>query len=152
MPNSEKRVRQYHADRIQPLRLVEADRLNQQALRTILVKSTTPWKYYTKIYSIKLGEEEPFVVAEKKGGPAFDVVSVRSYHQLNHDQLQLLQLIQHPNFVTVHEVYHQDGWHIITEHMTRSLQEVVGNPFLDDLKLAAIAGQVCMPFLLISSR
>ncbi|KAK9437129.1 serine/threonine protein kinase, partial [Metarhizium brunneum] len=112
-------------------------------METVLVKPNSPWDYYSKIYSLKLGENEPVIVAERKGGPSFDLVSVRPCQDLSQRQLELLRLIQHPNFVTVHEVYHeQDKWYIVMEHMTRSLQETVGNPFLDSSKLAAIIGQI----------
>jgi hypothetical protein len=64
---------------------------------------------------------------------------------LQESQLELIRRIQHPNFTTVHEVYHEhDEWYIVTEHMTRSLQEAVGNPFLDSAQVAAIIGQVCV--------
>jgi hypothetical protein len=111
-------------------------------METVLMKSSSPWDYYVKIYSLRLGEHDPVTVAEKKGD-SFDLVSVSRCQGLSEDQLELLRLIQHPNFVTVKEVYHeQDGWHIVAEHISRSLQEAVGNPFLDSLKLAAIMGQV----------
>jgi serine/threonine protein kinase len=132
-----------HADRIEPLRLVEANRVGERAMNTILVKSSSPWDYYTKIYNLKLGQCEPFVVAERKGIPSFDLVAVRQYQDLSQDQLKLLRSIQHPNFVTVHEIFQEQAdCYIVTEHMARSLQEAVGNPFIDSLKLAAIAGQV----------
>lgn len=111
-------------------------------MEAVLVRPRSPWEYYAKIYSLKLGEHDAVTVAERKGG-LFDVVSIRQCRDLSKDQLELLRLIQHPNFVTVKEIYHEgDGWFIVREHMTRSLQEAVGNPFLDSDKLAAIIGQV----------
>lgn len=142
MSNVGNRLQKRNVDRVIPLRLVEASRLQQSAVETLLVKEDTPWNHFNRIYSLKLGENEPFIVAERRRGRSFDLVSISRCAHLSHDQLELLRLIQHPNFVTVQEVYHQDEWHIIMEHMTRSLQEAVGNPFLDSPKLAAITGQV----------
>jgi hypothetical protein len=137
------RLQKRSAPWVEPVRLVKANQDGRRAIETILVKKSSPWDYYTKIYSLKLGENDPVVVAERKGGPSFDLVSVHRCPDLSHDQLEMLQSIQHPNFVTVHEVYQEQyGWHIVTEHMPRSLQEAVGNPLLDGPKLAAITGQV----------
>ncbi|KAK9438319.1 serine/threonine protein kinase [Metarhizium brunneum] len=143
MSNTVNRLQKRHANRIDPLRLVEANRLGRRAMGMVLVKPNSPWDYYSKIYSLKLGENEPVIVAERKGGPSFDLVSVRPCQDLSQSQLELLRSIQHANFVTVHEVYNeQDKWYIVMEHMPRSLQEAVGNPFLDSSKLAAIIGQI----------
>jgi hypothetical protein len=35
-----------HADRIEPLRLVEANRIRERAMNTILVISSSPWDCY----------------------------------------------------------------------------------------------------------
>jgi hypothetical protein len=115
----------------------------RQAIETVLVKNDPPWNDYARIYSLKLGIHEPVIVAQRRGGPSFDLVSIHQCRDLREDQLELIQHIQHPNFITVHEVYHEHGeWYLVAEHMTRSLQEVVGNPFLDNAQVAAIIGQV----------
>jgi hypothetical protein len=95
--------------------LAEAKRLERRAMETVLVKPNSPWDYYLKIYSLRLGENEPVIVAEGKGGPSFDLMSVGSCQDLSQRQLDLLGSIQHPNFVTystvlpsintVHEVH-----------------------------------------------
>ena len=136
-----------NADRIDPLRLVEAKRLGHRAMETLVRKPGSPWHDYRGIYSLQLGENKPFIVAEGKGGASSDPVSICQCDTLDDDQFKLLQEIQHENFVTVHGVYEdQKEWSIVTEHMTLSLQEVVGNPHLDSAKLAAIIGQACAPF------
>ena len=134
---------QKRANRITPLRTLEAMQHRRWAMETVLVKNTPPWNDYAKIYSLKLGVHEPVIVAQRRGGLSFDLVSIHQCRGLREDQLELIQLIQHPNFITVYEVYHEcDEWYRVTEHMTRSLQEVVGNPFLDNAQVAAIVGQV----------
>ncbi|KAK0615142.1 hypothetical protein B0T17DRAFT_378932 [Bombardia bombarda] len=64
----------------------------------------------------------------------------------------MLQLIQHPKIVTVHEIYgDKANHHIVYEHMPRSLQEAIGNPYLSRQRLAAIVGQVgLVPTLLMN--
>lgn len=136
---------QKRANSVTPLRTVQALQLRRQAIETVLVKDTSPWNDYAKIYSLKLGVHEPVIVAQRKSGPSFDLVSIHQRRALQESQLELIRRIQHPNFTTVHEVYHEhDEWYIVTEHMTRSLQEAVGNPFLDSAQVAAIIGQVCV--------
>ena len=143
MSKTTNRLQKRNATRVDQLRLVEANETSHRAVETVLVKAGSPWEYYRKIYSLKLGENDPVTVAERKGGPSFDLVSVHRCQDISQDQVELLRLIQHPNLVTVHEIYRErDGWYLVTEHMTRSLQEAVGNPFIDSPKLAAIIGQV----------
>jgi hypothetical protein len=127
---------------LEKLRTVEAYEQGERALNCVLVKKSSPWDTYEKIYSIKLGEN-PAIIAERRGISS-EVVAISS---LQVPQVQfkidLIKSIQHPNFVTVHELYHFEGqYHMISEYMPRSLQEVIGNPFLNDARLAAIVGQV----------
>ena len=69
------RLQKNQAPCLAPLRLVEAKRSGQRAISTVPVNTGSPWKMYTMIYDLKLGEHEPFVVTEKRGG-RFDLVAV----------------------------------------------------------------------------
>ncbi|KAK1973461.1 kinase-like domain-containing protein, partial [Colletotrichum cereale] len=102
----------------------------------------SPWATYKKIYKQILGDGDLVLVAEKRGISG-DVVDIRRFLELSTEQIKMLQSIQHPNIVTVHEIYSdKTNHHIVYEHMPRSLQEAVGNPYLNRQRLAAIVGQV----------
>ncbi|KGQ02857.1 hypothetical protein BBAD15_g11923 [Beauveria bassiana D1-5] len=61
--------------------------------------------------------------------------------------------LPHENLTTVHEIYRQHGsWHIVTEQAARSLQEAVGNPFMDSSMIAAIIGQIVTVLVYLESQ
>ena len=125
-----------------PLRIVEARKEGKRALDHIPTIEGFPWKFYEKIYNLCLGESDPVTVAERKGMPC-DLVSIRWISGAAVEQrLEMIRLIQHKNFVTAHEVYRNDGYYVVFEHMHLSLQEIVANPYLNDARLAAIVGQI----------
>lgn len=124
------------------LRIVKARQIGSSGIATVLVKTASPWTTYQKIYSQTLGDSDLVVVAEKRGVSG-DVVDVRHFSELSPQQLEMLQSIQHPGFVTIHEIYSDKTfYHVVYEHMPRSLQEAIGNPYLNRQRLAAIVGQV----------
>ncbi|RSL49676.1 hypothetical protein CEP51_015453 [Fusarium floridanum] len=127
---------------LEELRIVEAYKQGQRALNYIPTKETSPWDAYEKICFLKLGDK-PVVIAEKRG-ISRDVVAISSLEEAQvQAKADMVKSIQHPNFVTVHELYRFEGqYHTVSEYMPRSLQEVIGNPFLNDSRLAAIIGQI----------
>ncbi|KAK2037618.1 hypothetical protein LZ31DRAFT_534738 [Colletotrichum somersetense] len=111
-------------------------------MATTLVKAASPWVTYKKIYKQTLGDGDVVLVAEKRGISG-DVVDIRRFLDLSTEQIKMLQSIQHPNIVTVHEIYSDEtNHHVVYEHVPRSLQEAAGNPYLNRQHLAAIIGQV----------
>jgi len=127
---------------VEPLRTVEASRDGKSVLESIPVKPCLPWNTYEAIYALHLGDNGPVVVAERRG-ISFDVVDIGCFESLSDDQIRMLKAIQHPNFVTVHEIYRAETkCYVAYEHMPRSLEEVAGNPYLNSDRLAAIVGQV----------
>ena len=128
---------------LRPLRIVGAQKERKRALDYVHIIEDLPWKFYERIYDLRLGECDPVTVAEGKG-VSCDLVSIRRISGAEVDQkLEMIRLIQHPNFVTAHEVYRRnDDYYIVMEHMHLSLQETVANPYLDDSRLAAIVGRI----------
>lgn len=109
------------------------------------IKKGSPWGTYEPLYNIHLDENDPVSVAEEKGR-SFGLFDIRRSTTITNDQITMLRNVRHPNFVTVHEIYQvPNGYYVVFDHMTRSLQEAAGNPHLDSARLAAIVGQVC-PF------
>lgn len=129
---------------LEELRIVEACKQGERAFNCIPMKETSPWDAYEKICFIKLGDK-PVVIAERRG-ISRDVVAISSLEEAQvQAKVDLVKSIQHPNFVTVHKLYKFEGqYHMVSEYMPRSLQEVIGNPFLNDSRLAAIIGQVTL--------
>ncbi|KXH42654.1 hypothetical protein CSAL01_09901 [Colletotrichum salicis] len=128
------------------LRIVKARQDGSSGAATILIKAASPWAAYEKMYRQLLGDDDIVLVAEKRGISG-DVVDIRHFPELSAQQTKMLQSIQHPNIVTVHEIYsNKANHHVVYEHMPRSLQEAVGNPYLNRQRLAAIIGQVVQSF------
>ncbi|KAJ2982301.1 hypothetical protein NQ176_g1474 [Zarea fungicola] len=106
------------------LRLLKAKEKGKSAQDILLIKTENPWAIYERIYDMTLGMNEPFLVVE-------------------HDHINMLELIQHPNFATAQEIYKlEDSYLVVFEHIPLSLAEAVGNPFLNRPRLAAIIGQI----------
>ncbi len=135
-----------------PLRIVGAQKEGKQALDHIPTIEGLPWKVYEKIYNLRLGESEPVTVAERKG-ISCELVSIRRISGAAVDQrLEMIRLIQHKNFVTAHEVYRNDDYYVVFEHMHLSLQEIVANPYLNDARLAAIVGQILVALAYLEDK
>ena len=123
-------------------RTVPTNRVYRQDMKRIPIVGYPPSCVYELIYFLHLGETDPVLVAERKG-MSFDLVDIRRFETLDNKQIEMLNAIQHPNFVTVHGIYRtEDECYVAYEHMPRSLEEALGNPYLDDHGLAAIVGQV----------
>jgi hypothetical protein len=125
------------------LRLVEAVNSGVRAHEYIMIKEGSPWRSYERIYQLRLGVGDRVNVAERKS-PPFDIVTVRSFSGPRiEDKLYMLQRIQHPNFVSAFDAFKfEQSLYIVFEHMPISLQYIAGNPYINELRLASILGQV----------
>lgn len=94
--------------------------------------------YITVAQKINPIPDEPTLVAIKKlGGDSAEA------------QLKSIKKIRHGSFLACHDVFRVQDFYIITfEFLQLSLGEIVGNPRLDELKLASILGQVCQLHIL----
>ncbi|KAK1503117.1 hypothetical protein CABS01_16947, partial [Colletotrichum abscissum] len=91
------------------------------------------------VYRQALEDADFVLVTEKKGTPGH-VVDICHFPQLSAQQTKMLQLVQHPNIVTVHEMYSDKAnRHVAYGRMPRSLQEAVDNLYLNCQRLAPIS-------------
>ncbi|KAG9252579.1 CAMK family protein kinase [Emericellopsis atlantica] len=135
-----------------PLRTVKAMQTGNQVMNEVLVHDISPWSTYNRLFSFHLGDNDPVIVAEGKG-ISFDLFSIQHFKIIGDHQINMLKNIQHPNFVTVNEIYQtQDGCYVVCDHMARSLQEAIGNPHLDGPRLAAIIGQVVQALVYLEQK
>jgi hypothetical protein len=55
----------------------------------------------------------------------------------------MLQRTHHPNFVSALDAFRfEQSLYVVFEHMPISLQHIAGNPYMNELRLASILGQV----------
>ncbi|KAH7111363.1 kinase-like domain-containing protein [Dendryphion nanum] len=108
-----------------------------------MTKEGSPWRSYERIHQLRLGVGDRIHVAERKS-PPFDIVTVRSWPGPHiEDKLHMLQQIQHPNFVSAFDAFDlEQSLCIVFEHMPISLQYVADNPYINELRLASVLGQV----------
>lgn len=118
----------------------------QLFLVPLTVKDESPWKTYNKEYMIELGG---FVTVAERKHPAHGLVLVKELSGPGVEtKLSTLRLIpediQTSYFVSYVEVFHfENVLHIISEHMTISLLQIVVAPrYLRENHVAAIIGQV----------
>jgi hypothetical protein len=125
------------------LRLVEAVASGVRAHEYIMTKEGSPWRSYERIYQLRLGVGDRVTVAERRS-PPFNVVTVRSFSGPRvEDKLRMLQQIQHANFVSAFDAFKfEQSLYVVFEHMPISLQHIAGNPYINELRLASILGQV----------
>jgi len=125
------------------LRLVEAVASGVRAHEYIMTKEGSPWRSYERIYQLRLGVGDRVTVAERRS-PPFNVATVRSFLGSRvEDKLRMLQQIQHTNFVSALDAFKfERSLYVVFEHMLISLQHIAGNPYIDELRLASILGQV----------
>lgn len=132
-----------HKTGLKHLKLVHATKAGLRAHEYMRAKLKSPWCSYDKIYQLRLGDGDRVTVAERKEPPS-DVVTVRSFSGPKvEDKLRMLQQIQHTNFVSALEIFKfEESFYVIFEHMPISLHYIAGNPYINELRLAAILGQV----------
>jgi hypothetical protein len=138
---------------LKPLRLPQ---IIQSGIRAHLHLETThgsPWETYEKSHDVRLGVNGYVTVAERRearsnaftrNGPLSNLVLVKEFVGVNVEgKLRKFQQIQHANVLSPLEVFRFEGiYHVVFEYMAYSLYYVAGNPRLDDVRLAAILGQV----------
>ena len=139
---------------LKPLRLPEVVRSGIRAHEYLKTTHGSPWQTHEKSYDIRLGADDIFVtVVERKDAqsgtltrkdPFSDLALVRSFAGPSvEDKLRKFQQIQHASIVSPLEIFRLDGtYYIVFEYMVYSLYYVAGNPRLDEIRLAAIVGQV----------
>ncbi len=59
---------------LRPLRIVGAKKEGKRALDYVHIIEDLPWKFYERIYDLRLGECDPVTVAEGKGYRAISLV------------------------------------------------------------------------------
>lgn len=125
------------------LRLVEAVQSGFRAREYIMTKEGSPWRTYERIYQLRLGVGDRVTVAERKS-PPFNIVTVRSFSGPRiEDKLRMLQQIQHANFVSAFDAFKfEQSLYVVFEHLPISLEHIAGNPYINELRLASILGQV----------
>jgi len=138
------------------LKALRLPQIIQSGIRAHLYLETThdsPWKTYEKSHDVRLGVDDYATVAEhrvpqsntfKRNGPLSNLVLVKEFSGVNiENKLRKLQQIQDANIVSPLEIFQFEGiYHVVFEYMAYSLYYVAGNPRLDDIRLAAILGQV----------
>jgi serine/threonine protein kinase len=140
-PISNYKYRPY-SHQIKPIRLVHAKENGKHAMDVLVLSRNSPWETYEAISTLQLGHNRPFVIAERKG-ISTELFNIQQCTTITDKQMKMFEVIQHPNIMTVHEVYQfHDEYFLALDFMPRSLQEMVGNPYINSKRLAAIAGQV----------
>lgn len=123
-----------------------ADRNGLQLRRT---HNISPWTDYKKSYDLRLGIGIRVVVAVQKNFP-YDEVTVREFSDFNfEDKLRVLKENQHPNIVSILDILrYEEKTYVILEHLPLSLHHLGQSRLpLDDIRLAAIIGQILRGFL-----
>jgi hypothetical protein len=116
----------------------------------IRIQHQSPWDVYEKLGELRLGVEDWVPVGQRRQpsssllDPLSKLVMVRKYSDSTAQvKLQRLQQIQHPNIVSVREIFtYQSASFVVFEHMVVCLSQVAGNLLLNEIRLAAILGQV----------
>jgi hypothetical protein len=163
-PSVKKRVRFLDGDTVVPttglmrLGLVEAVNSGVRAHEYITRKAESPWRSYEEIYQLRLGVGldgvglDRVIVAQRRS-PPFNLVTVRRFvGPAVEDKFHMLQRIQHArapslrgnaNFVSALGAFEvEKSLYVVFEHMPISLHYIAGNPYINELRLAAILGQV----------
>jgi len=114
----------------------------------------SPWQKYAKFYDIRLGADDIFAtVAERRDKSessltreeAFkNLVLVKSFIGPNvEESLRKFEQIHDTSIVSPLEVFRLGGTcYVVFEYMAFSLYYVAGHPMIDEIRLAAIIGQV----------
>lgn len=142
--------------RLKHLRLPEIVQSGTRAYEYLKTTHASPWETYEKSYDIRLGADDSFVtVAErrdtrsstlKRNDPFSELALVKCFSGPNEDKLRRLQQIQNASIVLPLEAFRVDeACYVVFEYMAYSLHYVTGNSRIDEIRLAAIVGQVRTP-------
>lgn len=108
--------------------------------------STVPLhRKYRTLYEIQFCCSDLFPVAQyistDSGEPHLVLIKTLTGSNVE-EQIQRIQRLQHPRFLSFHEIFSSDGeFKVAFEFMPVSLAELAGNPLIDELVLASIVGQ-----------
>ncbi|PVH91362.1 hypothetical protein DM02DRAFT_545970 [Periconia macrospinosa] len=126
------------------LTLVEAAKSGVRAHEYIRTKSRSPWEDYEKCWDLRLGVKDWITVAERRGAQSNALVLVKRFEGLSSEEnVHKLQQVQHTNIVSALEVFRFERTsYVVFEYMAYSISYIAGNPRLDEIRLAAILGQI----------
>ena len=114
---------------------------------------SSPWRSYEKEYQLCLGKEDLITVAVRKDLSHYSakekdamskLVLIKTFSGPGiEDKLRILQQIRHANIISPLQIFKFEGRsHVVFEYMAVPLSSVATNPRLNDIRLAAILGQV----------
>ncbi|KAF2688452.1 hypothetical protein K458DRAFT_384637 [Lentithecium fluviatile CBS 122367] len=142
---------------LRDLTLVEAAKSGVGVHKYIRTKSSSPWEDYEKCWDLRLGVKDWITVAERRGAQSNAVaVKRRSNDPLSklvlgkrfewpsfEENVRKLQQVQHTNIRSALEVFRFERTsYVVFEYMAYSVSYIAGNPRLDEIRLAAILGQI----------
>ena len=135
---------------LKSLALVQAAKSGFSVLNSTAIKQESPWNYFHENYELNLGG---FVsVTSKRVFPYNSFIVRRLKGPDGARKVRLLQTIRHNSFHDMLECFSFEGaYYAVFEHVPISLAHLAKSPpFLSELQLAAILGQVC--FLPLTRR
>lgn len=111
----------------------------------IPIKEGSPWKYYKYAFGLELGGSVAVVCKSPASNKLFAIYNVSSPD--GERMVYTLRQLKHDNLLRPEEILSfQDTFYIVTEYAAISLEEViVVRP--NEIQLAAIVYQVCIPYL-----
>jgi hypothetical protein len=142
---------------LQNLTLVEAAKSEVRAHEYTRMKCSSPWEDYEKCWDLRLGVKDWITVAERRGpqsnaaavksrpnDPLSKLVLVKRLERPKFEEnIRKLQQVQHTNILSTLEAFTSERTsYVVFEYMAYSISYVAGNPRLDEIRLAAILGQV----------
>ena len=142
---------------LQGLTLVEAAKSGVRAHEYIRTKYSSPWEDYEKCWDLRLGVKDWITVAERRGAqsnavavksrpndPLSKLVLVKRFEGPRFEEnVRKLQQVQHINILSALEAFtFERTSYVVFEYMAYSISYIAGNPRLDEIRLAAILGQV----------
>ncbi|KAF1964838.1 hypothetical protein BU23DRAFT_364707, partial [Bimuria novae-zelandiae CBS 107.79] len=123
----------------------------------IRTKYSSPWEDYEKCWDLRLGIKDWITVAERRGAqsnavavksrpndPLTKLVLVKRFEEpKSKENVRKLQQVQHTNILSALEAFmFERTSYVVFEYMAYSISYIAGNPRLDEIRLAAILGQM----------
>jgi hypothetical protein len=113
-----------------------------EAREAVTTKKESPWNSFRKVYELKM---DCFITVATSKDHYGHLVSVKAFpEQEAAGKVAMLQRIRHDKFLGMLECFSfENCLHVIFEHVPITLAQVVlSPPYLTELELAAILGQV----------
>lgn len=138
------------------LRLPIALNSGLRAFEYIETKQDSPWKYYEQIYQLRFGVGDWVTLAQdrssltsrsanrKRKDPLSNLVIVKKFpNSESQGRLRNFATIRHAKFVSPLAYFAFAGdVYVVSEYMSISLSYIAGNPYVNEIRLAAIISQV----------